>query len=279
MAGRAGASSWWQSRLLVVVATLAMLWQRRLAGVASTTTATEARAPLTALLHGHIWTFLSTAPPYGPSLVLRAPFALARFARRRRPAADLPFRRAAMPACAGRTCACWIAPQLRGARWRWFAVLLTLAVCVANPITYYALAIGHPEEALGAVLCVAAVVVAVRGHATLAGLLLGLAIANKEWAVVATRPGACRPAGSALAGDADGRRSPCCHARPDRDRVRHGESREQPPDRQRRRHDLLPAVRSGGSLELPATGSHQWPASCSTASGCRRPGSRVAHIS
>jgi hypothetical protein len=171
---------------LVVVATFAMLWQETWQ-VSHNDYAVEASGPLNALLHGRIWTFLTTAPPYGPSLVMRAPFAL--LASLGGGNALLIYRFAALPcllALAG--LAVWIYPQLRGVRWRWFAVLLTLAVCVANPITHYALALGHPEEALGAVLCVAAVVFAVRGHATLAGLLLGLAIANKEWAVVAIGP-------------------------------------------------------------------------------------------
>jgi hypothetical protein len=47
---------------------------------------------------------------------------------------------------------------------------------------------GHPEELLGAVLCIAAVLVAMRGRAVWAGVLLGLAIANKEWGLVAVGP-------------------------------------------------------------------------------------------
>ena len=40
------------------------------------------------------------------------------------------------------------------------AAALALALCAANPITYQALALGHPEELLGAALCVAAVLLA-----------------------------------------------------------------------------------------------------------------------
>ena len=57
-----------------------------------------------------------------------------------------------------------------------------------NPITLRALDIGHPEELLGAVLCAGAVLAALRGRATLAGVLLGLAMANKAWAVLAVGP-------------------------------------------------------------------------------------------
>jgi hypothetical protein len=65
---------------------------------------------------------------------------------------------------------------------------LALALCVANPITLRALEIGHPEELLGGVLCVAAVLAAIRDRPVWAGLLLGLAVANKEWAVLAIPP-------------------------------------------------------------------------------------------
>ena len=63
-----------------------------------------------------------------------------------------------------------------------------VGLCAANPITLRALDIGHPEELLGAVLCAGAVLAALRGRATLAGVLLGLAMANKAWAVLAIGP-------------------------------------------------------------------------------------------
>src|SRR5262249_53364691 len=47
---------------------------------------------------------------------------------------------------------------------------------------------GHPEELLGAILCAAAVLVALRDHAVWAGLLVGVAIANKPWAALAVLP-------------------------------------------------------------------------------------------
>jgi hypothetical protein len=47
---------------------------------------------------------------------------------------------------------------------------------------------GHPEEILGGALCVGALLLAVRRHPVWAGIALGLAIANKEWALVAVGP-------------------------------------------------------------------------------------------
>jgi uncharacterized membrane protein len=50
-----------------------------------------------------------------------------------------------------------------------------------------AVRLGHPE-ALTAALCVLAVVLARRDHWVVAAVVLGLAIATKQWAVVAIVP-------------------------------------------------------------------------------------------
>jgi hypothetical protein len=47
---------------------------------------------------------------------------------------------------------------------------------------------GHAEELLGAVLCVVAVLAAQRGAAGWSAVALGLAIANKQWALLAVGP-------------------------------------------------------------------------------------------
>lgn len=147
----------------------------------------EAAASFTALLHGHISTFLASAPSYGASLVLRAPFAL--------PGSIagagglLIYRLAALPCLlAIGAVGVWLAADLRRAGGGLLAATAAVALCIANPITYRVLQIGHPEELLGAALCVAAVLIAQRGHASWAGLALGLAIANKEWALLAVGP-------------------------------------------------------------------------------------------
>jgi hypothetical protein len=147
----------------------------------------EALPPLTALLHGQISRFLQTAPSYGPSLELRAPFAL--IGSLAHGSELLVYRLGTLPcvlALAG--LGVWLAARLRAAGRGWLAVAVTLALCIASPITYFALAYGHPEEVLGATLCAVAVLAAIRGHANWAGLLLGLAIANKEWGLLAIGP-------------------------------------------------------------------------------------------
>jgi len=87
----------------------------------------------------------------------------------------------------------WLLARMRALGRSVLARAVALGVCVANPITLRALELGHPEELLGACLCVAAVLAAARAangrdHPLLAGALLGLAIANKEWALLAAGP-------------------------------------------------------------------------------------------
>lgn len=147
----------------------------------------EAEPSLRALRAGDWVEFLQLAPGYGGSLVLRAPFALLPNVWN---GGDLAlFRSMAAP--------CLLAGALLGVAlwWRgrrlgrstatcWIALLLV----AANPLTLRALEIGHPEELLGAVLCVAAALAAARDRALFASVLLGLAIANKPWAVLAVVP-------------------------------------------------------------------------------------------
>jgi hypothetical protein len=153
---------------------------------------TEVRPAFDALTHGQVLEFLRLAPAYGGSLVERAPFAL------------LPglwgggqlavYRMVALPCLvAAAVLGVWLVAQMRaaGAPMLWRAV--TLGVCVANPLTLRALELGHPEELLGGTLCVAAVLLAGRSpigreRPLWAGLALGLAIANKEWALLAVGP-------------------------------------------------------------------------------------------
>jgi hypothetical protein len=147
----------------------------------------EAEPSLHALRDGDIHGFLTLAPAYGGSLILRAPFALL-------PnlwgGGDLAlFRSLAVPCLA-------IAAILAVFLWErgrqlgqssatcWIALLIV----VANPITLRGLEIGHPEELLGGVLCVAAALAAGARRPLPAGVLLGLAMANKPWALFAAVP-------------------------------------------------------------------------------------------
>jgi hypothetical protein len=152
----------------------------------------EARAALASLVHGHILGFLRLAPAYGGSLIERAPFAL------------LPglwgggelavYRMVALPCLlAAAALGLWLVVRMRSDAHTRLARALALGLCVANPVTLLALELGHPEELLGASLCVAALLLAcgsprAPARPLWAGVVLGLAIANKEWALLAAGP-------------------------------------------------------------------------------------------
>jgi Glycosyltransferase family 87 len=147
----------------------------------------EAKPAFEALAHGHLSSFLQLAPAYGGSLVERAPFAL------------IPglwgggelavYRMVALPCLlAAAALGVWLLARMRAQGHSTLARAVALGLCVANPLTLSALEVGHPEELLGACLCVAAVLCASRDRPLWAGVLLGLAIANKEWALLAIGP-------------------------------------------------------------------------------------------
>jgi Glycosyltransferase family 87 len=147
----------------------------------------EAEPSLNALRDGDVDGFLTLAPVYGGSLIMRAPFALL-------PnlwgGGDLAlFRSMAVPcllAAAVFAVFLWQRGRSLGqsALTCWIALLLV----AANPITLRGLEMGHPEELFGGVLCVAAALAAGARRPLLAGVLLGLALANKPWAVIAVVP-------------------------------------------------------------------------------------------
>jgi len=63
--------------------------------------------------------------------------------------------------------------------------VVVVAMALAHPLLREALTFGHPEELLAGALCVGAVLAAGRDRPLTAGLLLGLALATKQWALVA----------------------------------------------------------------------------------------------
>ena len=140
-----------------------------------------------ALTSGHLWRFLQLAPAYGGSLELRAPFALL-------PGlwggGEVSVYRSVSVAClvVAALFAVWLLARMRTLGRDRLARATAMGLCVANPVTLYALQLGHAEELLGAVLCVAAVLAAQRGRVCWSGVLLGLAIANKQWGVLAIGP-------------------------------------------------------------------------------------------
>jgi len=71
---------------------------------------------------------------------------------------------------------------------RWPVVILVVLLAVASPAATNAVSLGHPEEVLCAALSVLAVVAAIRSRFVAAAVLLGLALATKQWAVIALPP-------------------------------------------------------------------------------------------
>jgi hypothetical protein len=153
---------------------------------------TEARHSVELILDGRINAFLAAAPVYGGSLIERAPFAF--LAQLWGGGSLAVYRMLAVPALlAAAGLGVWLVAGMRREGYPVLARAVTLCVCVANPITLAALELGHPEELLGGCLCVAAVLLACasregRAHPLLAGVCLGLAIANKDWAILAAGP-------------------------------------------------------------------------------------------
>lgn len=147
----------------------------------------EARASVDALVNGHLLLFLKLAPAYGGSLVMRAPFILV---PKLWGGGELAIYRAAAVPCliASGVLGVWVVSRLRAQGASRVTRALALILCTANPITVLALDVGHPEALLGAVLCVAAVLTAMGDRPIWAGVLLGLAVANQEWALVAAGP-------------------------------------------------------------------------------------------
>jgi hypothetical protein len=147
---------------------------------------TDAGPAIDELARGNLAGFFANQPLMGSfSLLVRAPFVAAVFDQ----SIDTVFFAGALP--------CVLAAVLLGtALGRLLADAgqppvvqgVAAGLAVINPLTFRALHWGHPEELLGAALCVGAVVAALRGRPLLAGMLLGFALATKQWAVLAILP-------------------------------------------------------------------------------------------
>jgi hypothetical protein len=172
--------------LLAVFFSVAYGWSQ-LTGYAWTDYELANEVQYRGLVHGDFATFFQLAAIEGPSLLLRSPFAFASWLWG---GSDMAiYRLVAVPGLVAGAVLAVVLWELRarlqpGAGWGLAVVLLA----AANPLTLRALDIGHPEELLGAALCVGAVLAALWKRPYLAALLLGLALANKAWAVLAVGP-------------------------------------------------------------------------------------------
>jgi hypothetical protein len=174
---------WWAAALLGAAV---MAWLG-LTGFVWTDYENEAAPALRALAAGDVGGFLERVPAYGGSLVLRAPVAGATALLGGGELAI--FRALAIPCLlAAAVLGMALVGRLRDRGVERGTRALVLGLCVANPVTLRALEIGHPEELLAAVLAIGAVLAACGRRDVAAGLLLGLAIGTKLWAVLAIGP-------------------------------------------------------------------------------------------
>jgi hypothetical protein len=82
----------------------------------------------------------------------------------------------------------WLARGMRAEGRPIVARASVVGLCVLVPTLLDAIFFGHPEEPLGAALCVSAVLLADDEDPALAGVALGLAIINKPWGIFAIAP-------------------------------------------------------------------------------------------
>lgn len=137
------------------------------------------------LIRGHVGEYLSAKAMMGPfSTLLQAPFAAVA------PSGDLSvYTWASIP--------CLLAAGLLGVYLAAIAGrrgvslsarVLIAGLCVVNPLVFAALQNGHPEEILTTALAVGAIAAASEGRPAGTAVLLGLALASKQWAVIAILP-------------------------------------------------------------------------------------------
>lgn len=145
----------------------------------------DAGPSIRALASGDAGAFFATQPLLGSfSLILRAPLVVLAGAD------DLLAYRLGAFAClmgAG-ILAVWLERRMAARGQPLAARLAAAGICLVNPVTADALAFGHPEEPLAAALAVGAVMAAGTRRPVVAGLLLGLALATKQWALLAVLP-------------------------------------------------------------------------------------------
>ena len=153
-----------------------------------TTVCDDAGPSIEALSEGDLHGFFANQPPMGSfSLLVRTPPAIVSNALG---GDDLAVYRSGVFICvlaAGLLAVFLAAAMIRAGR-PWTLWALLAAACVVNPLTYQAAYWGHPEEVLGAVLAVGAVIAAGRRHWLVAGLMLGAAVTTKQWAALAAVP-------------------------------------------------------------------------------------------
>jgi hypothetical protein len=143
---------------------------------------------MNALLDGHVGQFFSMQPVYGGFAVLaRLPFAA--LASGANGGQQLVYQLGALPCVLALAGVSWFAVTEMRRRGRPpLTRFLVGGLLVFNPVTVAAIQRGHPEELLTAALVIGAALAALRGRSGWAAVALGLAIATKQWALLAVLP-------------------------------------------------------------------------------------------
>ncbi len=155
----------------------------------------DAGPSLTAIAHGSVGGFFSHQPVMGAvSLYLRAPFVALGATLHDGPVGlyrwgDLPCLLSVA------LLAIWLGRFARRrleraghAGWALPMQVLIAAICLLGPFTNNALYYGHPEELLTASLAIGGLLAACEQRSVPGAVLLGLAVASKQWALVAIPP-------------------------------------------------------------------------------------------
>ena len=147
---------------------------------------TDASPAIDSLVRGDLDAFFTQHALMGPfSLLIRAPFVWLVFDS----SIEAVYYAGVLPCLAGVVVLVVVLRRRMTALGRPAAAIgLVTVVALLNTGTFRAVHWGHPEELLAGALCAGAVLAALRDRTLAAALLLGLAVATKQWAVIATVP-------------------------------------------------------------------------------------------
>jgi hypothetical protein len=148
----------------------------------------DAGPALTDIAHGNVSGFFSHQAAMGTlSLLIRAPFVLIGGAFH--DSAIGLYRWGDLPCLlAVALVAVWLARVARDHGTGRAGQAMIVAICLLNPLINDALYYGHPEELLTASLAVGALLAAAERRQLLAAVLVGCAVASKQWALVIVVP-------------------------------------------------------------------------------------------
>ena len=146
----------------------------------------EALPSLEFLLKGDLQRFIDLSPVYAAGMLLRAPLYLAADALGVGEVAL--YRAGALPGLLALVALAAPLTALAARTAGTVAAVLVAVMVAANPVGGLALDYGHPEDLAATAGAIGGVLLALHGRTGWAGIVLGLAIAFKQWAVIGVLP-------------------------------------------------------------------------------------------